>query len=128
MALLESDPLDILLDDDGDIIVDPVRGITFVSGLAGVAQLVRIAIRLFRGEWFLDLDAGVPYFQTILGKKYDAATLRAELVKAVVDVPGVAEILNITLEFDGATREASVSLALRTEFGDTVVELELTHA
>lgn len=128
MALLESDPLDVLLGEDGDIVVDPVLGVTFVSGIAGVAQLVKISLRLFLGEWFLDLDAGVPYFQTILGKKYDAVTLRAEMVKAVVSVPGVVEILSLTLEFDGATREASVSLALRTEFGDTVVELELTNA
>lgn len=127
MAILETDPLDILLDDDGDIIVDPVVGITFVSGLDGVAQLVKIALRLFRGEWFLDLDAGVPYFQSILGKKYDAVALRAEIVTAVMGVPCVTEIIELTLDFDGETRTASVSVSLRTQFGDTVVELELLN-
>lgn len=128
MALLETDPLDILLDDDGDIVVDPINGITFVSGIDGVAQLVRIALRLFRGEWFLDLDAGVPYLQTILGQKFNAETLREEIVKAVVVVEGVVEITELTIDFDNATREVSVAVALRTQFGDTVVELELSNA
>lgn len=127
MALLETDPVDIKLDEDGDIDMDPELGFTFVSGIDGIAQLVKIALRLFRGEWFLDLDAGVPYFQTILGFKYDAAALRGEIERAVV-VPEVVSIAEITLEFDGATRTASVAVDLRTRFGDTVVELELTNA
>ena len=33
-------------------------------------QALNINLLLFRGEWFLDLDAGIPYFQEIFQKGF----------------------------------------------------------
>lgn len=124
MALLETDPLDILLTADGDWAMGP-DGLTFVSGIDGVAQLILIGLRLFQGEWMFDLDAGVPYFQSILGEKFSADVLHDEVTKVIVGTPGVVEILNLSITYDGTTRRSAVTASVRTEFGDTEIETEV---
>lgn len=121
MALLETDFLDARLDTDGDIYIGP-NGPEWISGIEGVTQLVAIAIQLFRGEWFLNLDAGVPYFQEILARKYDPVLARQRLLEEINTVPGVVEVLSLELEFEAATREMRVRVKLRTAFGDTEVD------
>lgn len=118
MALLETDPLDAKFDADGDLYIGP-NGPEFTYGIDGVAHLVRIRIQLFKGEWFLNLDAGVPWFQEILGKKFDRALVRQRLLEQVEKVPGVVAVLSLDIEFDVATRSMSVTFKLRTAFGDT---------
>lgn len=118
MALLETDYLDARLDDDGDVYIGADGG-EWISGIDGVAQLVRIAIQLFKEEWFLNLDAGMPWMQEILGQKYDEALLRQRLLEQILKTPGVVEVLLLEVSFDASTRTLSVRHELRTEFGDT---------
>lgn len=118
MALLETDFLDVRLDEDGDIYIGP-NGPELWGGIDAVAQLVAIAIRLWKGEWFLDLDAGVPWIQEILGKKVDAALVRQRLLEQILKTPGVVEVLMLEIDYDPSDRTLSVTHKLRTEFGDT---------
>lgn len=115
--MLETDPIDILLDDDGDLLIDG-DGLHFSSGLQGVAQAVRIRLRLFAGEWFLNLDAGVPWWE-ILGEKPNDVLLRQRLIEAIRGTPGVVEVLQLAIAWDGPRRRVTVTYALRTAFGDT---------
>ena len=118
MALLETDPLDVALDADGDILID-ADGLHFVSGIDGVAQLVKIAVRLFKAEWYLDIEAGMPWFEEILGEKFDDALTRQRLNEVILGVPGVVEIRQLTIVPPTKDRDLSVTYALRTAFGDT---------
>lgn len=118
MTILSTDPLDLLFDDDGDLLIDG-DGLHFATGLEGVAQCVGVRLLMFRDEWFLNLDAGIPYYDEILGEKYDEVIVRRRLVEAIVGTPGVIEVLSLSLSFDNSTRKLSVSYKLRTEFGDT---------
>lgn len=122
---LESDPLDLKLDTTGDLaLVD--GDLVFISGVDAVAQLVKIVIQMFQGEWFLDIEAGVPWFQDILGQKYDQPRIRAAIRGAILSVSEVTSILSLETSFTSSTRALSVSFSVRTTFGDTtgVVVLE----
>lgn len=116
-TLLEDDPLDAAFDDDGDL--DLEGGAKFTSGIEGVTQLVGIAIKLFKEEWFLNLDKGMPWFQEILGEKYDEVNARRRLSEKILAVPGMVEIISLEMSFDATTRKMSVTHELRTQFGDT---------
>lgn len=118
MALLEADPVDILLDEDGDIVLDE-NGLHFVSGLDGIVQAVRYRLSLFRGEWFLNLDVGVPWYDEIIGEHFDEALVRRRVAEAINDVEGIVEITELTAKYDNKTRTISVTWAARTLFGDT---------
>lgn len=117
-ALLETDPIDILLDEDGDLVLDG-DGLHFVSGLAAVVQGIRFRLGLFRGEWFLNLDVGVPWYDEVLGEHFDEAHVRQLVADAINDTPGVKEITELTVKFDNKTRLITVTWAATTLFGDT---------
>lgn len=117
MPLL-TEPVDIALDIDGDLEV--TNDARLVAGSEGVKQLISVALQLFKGEWFLDLNSGMPYWQDILGRKFDEATLRAAVRDAILGVAGVSEIVKLTVTWDGTTRTAAIAWRVQTSFGDTV--------
>jgi hypothetical protein len=125
---LESDRIDLLLGDDGDLELDPITfDLTFSTGLRAVAQSCQIALNLVRGEWFANLDDGFPYFEregvpkeiAILGQKFNQAKAVAAFTTALLDVDGVVEVKKLEVSFDKTTRMMSVNWVVRTEFGDT---------
>jgi hypothetical protein len=124
--MLESDYLDLKIDPEtGDLAIGPDGGFVMVSGREGVAQLVRIRLKLFKDEWFLNLDAGVPYYDEILGEKFSDLTLRRLITEQIMGkhglarVPGVVGISSLGIEYDARLRRAIVTWIILTEFGDT---------
>jgi hypothetical protein len=117
-TLLSTDPLDIKLKDDEDLFVDPALGLVFISGLPAVAQLIKIALRMFVGEWFLNLDAGDRALE-MLGQKYNADQFVAAVTPVVLAVPAVVAVQSIAPSYDSVARKASISFAAQAQFGDT---------
>ena len=121
---LLDEPRDLLIGEDNDLVI--VNGdLAFARGVSGVAQECRIAVQLFAEEWFLDLDAGIPYLQSIL------AAGRPEVVRLIAKkeyreellaVDGVIEILLLDTEFDPELRKLTVTWQVRTALGDTPVD------
>jgi hypothetical protein len=123
MALLATDPIDILLDPNtGDMLLDANNSPQLSRGLPAVAQGIRIAVGMFRGEWFLNLLTGMPYFQSILGKRYNNAQIRALYRDAILKVPGVARLASLTATFDRPTRNVTVTWEAVAVFGGTVTD------
>jgi hypothetical protein len=120
--MLETDPVDIALDADGDLEIDPLNGLAFVAGLEGVEQLCRIAVQMFMGEWFADLDEGVDWFGKILGQRFNENVIRAEIRRVLLMVPNVTEVLAVLPSFDRATRVCDIKWQTRTVWGDTSVD------
>ncbi len=122
---LATDPIDFELDDDFQLIV-PIR---FVSGLAAVRQGVRIRLRMARGEWFLNLDVGVPWDptddgvvtedQAILGNpRFDSGLINSAIRRAIERTPNVIQVTEIRSSFDNGARAVTVTWSARTAFGD----------
>lgn len=116
----------------GDLIF-PLR---YTTGVEAVAQAIRIRLLVCRGEWFLDLDNGVPYLaregvpatSAILGQKFDRLKALAAFRAAILDAPGVTPegLTKLAVEYDGATRTMSLSFEVVTAYGRIIVsELEL---
>ena len=129
MANLITDSIDLPLDADGDL--DVFAPLT--SGLAGVAQSVRVRLLLFKGEWFANLDAGIPYLprdgvtesEAILGQRFSDTKIRAAFRTAILSAPSVTSLPRLDVTFDAATRTLRVSWRAITTFGDTTDSLEL---
>ena len=59
---------DLLLSSDHDLaIID--FDLQLTTDQQAIAQRVKQSLLLFKGEWFLDRDLGVPYYEDILGTK-----------------------------------------------------------
>jgi hypothetical protein len=99
----------------------------YVNNAACVAQLILTRLKLFAGEWFLDIVAGVPYGGfplnsnviaegTILANKYNG-TQDLAIQAVILATPGVSEISAYSREYDSATRAFTVDATVITIFG-----------
>ena len=117
---LETDALDLLLDDQNDLVIED-GDFVFARGITGVMQLCRIAMLMVAGEWFLDLDAGVPYWDKILGFKPALAKNAARLAinSELLGVPGVISVTKLEIEYVGANRSLEITWQVKTALGET---------
>lgn len=108
---------DLKLDITGDFAI--VNGdLVLTSGLDAIRQSLMIRLEFFQGEWFLDITAGLPYLQEILGvKNPNPNVLDAVFRKAILATPGITSINTLTITLDRATRRATVALSVNTDLG-----------
>ncbi len=77
----------------GDLYLNPNGTVQLTASLSeDVAQELWIRLRLFRGEWFLDPDQGIPYFESILGQKTPLSVIGQIFRSAILSVPGIASL------------------------------------
>jgi len=108
--------MDIALDSTGDIEV--VNGETrLVEGLEAIQQHLTIRLRLFRGEWFLNLEVGVPYFESVLKKNPDPVELDDVFKVAILQTPGVEILFEFSVDFQPGLRKLRIDFAADTTEG-----------
>lgn len=125
MAVDATAPLTFKLDSTGDLDFDTSLGMSTLTGLEATVQSIKVACALFKGEWFWDLEAGVPYLQDILGHAYDQQAVLAIFRRQILTVPNVLQIIEIGSVFDSANRTLTVTFEVSTEFGEAQDEVTL---
>lgn len=88
-----------------------------IGDAASIPQAIRLRLKFFKGEWFLDRDAGIPFFQDVLVKNPDPNVLQSVFRKALLDTPGVNAINELSLTRDAATRRLVLSFRVDTDAG-----------
>lgn len=127
---LSTDPIDWLLAADGDVSLGPTYGadLKWTTGVAAVIQGIRVALQMIRGEWFLDDEEGVPYYErpgvpaadALIGQaRFNELKAIAAFREAIERAPGVNQILKLSVSLNKATRKLSCVWAVRTVFGDS---------
>lgn len=121
------------LDSNGDYTFGKRNGNFFVNSPDAAGQAVKTRLMLFRGEWFLDINAGLPYNSQVLGagtvRTYDAA-IQAEILNTQgITETGVRNVVSKIIDYassvDPVTRKAKVSCKIDTIFGRTFLETTL---
>jgi len=108
--------MNIGLTDDQDIeIID--ANLSIVTKIEELRQLIKQVLLSFQGDWFLDLNLGLPYFQTILAKATSIAAVESIYLDALVAIPGVLDIVSFNLVFNPATRKADITFSAITSDG-----------
>lgn len=131
--MLSTDGVCFALDDDGQLIV-PLRRI---SGVPAVRQGIHCRLRMFKKEWFLDLDQGVPWIEDenrpnddhILGAQFNIEKARFHIRRAILSTPATSpESLSINMEYDGTTRALSIEYNVTAVFDDVPQGLPISDA
>ena len=108
--------MNLYLDDNNDIrFVD--GDLPTVEGLEEIRQLVKQTLGSVKGEWFLDLDQGLPYFQTIFKKSTSLAAIESIYLEAIGNIPGILDITSFNMEFDPKYRKLNISFTANTTDG-----------
>jgi len=97
-----------------------------VAGVASIAQECAILLRTFKGEWFADLDEGVPYIPDLIQSKPSDDQVLAIIRPLLEGVPGVTGIASLAIVRSG--RSATITAELETDTGelaDLAAEIEV---
>ena len=105
------------LDSNNDLLVRGGSLLTVADG-AEIVQHVRSRLLFYLGEWFLDIDAGVPYFQEIFTKPANLANIESIFKSKILRTPGVKRLTDFSMIYEGgSSRTLSVSFSAETTFG-----------
>lgn len=94
----------------------------FVTGADAVAQHLKIRLRFFSGEWFLDTRIGIPYFASFFVKQPNLSAIESIYRRAITTTPGVDKLERYDQTFDRDTRELSVSFSARLAGDDVATD------
>lgn len=101
--------------------MDLVNGkLSWVTGADAKAQAIEMKLATWLGEegTVYDRSAGVPYLQTIFGRRApDLTAVQAIIEAQVLAVPGILSI-QLDLDYDQTTRVLSVTGTARAAEGD----------
>lgn len=101
----------------GDLAIEGGR-LVVVRGADEIRQNWFIRVRTFQGEWFLDQNIGVPYFdvpqattRAVTNKLLTRPGLQAIFADVTRNTPGVIRVDSVVVDdINVATREASVTV------------------
>lgn len=108
-----------------DLVLDAAGALALVTDAEAVGQHAKQRLMTYRGEWFLDTSAGLPWVQSILVRPFDAAVAASYVKSETLGTPGVTGILAFDATVDAATRGYLVRrLRMQTAF-DVAVTLNM---
>jgi hypothetical protein len=97
------------------------------TGSESTEQRLRCKLLYIYGEWFLDTDGGVPWWQPdgsdtkpIMGVSRDLRYAESVLKAAIVSVPGVKSLDAFLLNFNATTRKLAVSCTVTDDDGNPI--------
>lgn len=82
-----------------------------------VAQRLRIRLLTFMGEWFADVNYGIPYYQRILARKPTKSAVDQIFQQAILAEEGVREITSFSSTY--TNRVYSATFRVRVDGGET---------
>lgn len=83
-----------------------------------VAQAVLTRLKLWQGEWFVDITDGTPYETQILGPRY-GKNPDAAIKQRILGTPNVTAITAYSSQFSDKTRQLTVTATIDTTYGST---------
>lgn len=89
-----------------------------------VKQRLKQALLTFKGEWFLNVDLGIPYYESILGEKNSLQAIRSIFISSIGKVEGVREITEFELKYNDDTRLVSIIFSVIDSFNN-LIEIEI---
>lgn len=106
---------------DGEPILDSSGNIKIIEDVESLSENIDQRLQLFKGKYFMDTTAGIPYFEDIIKKPVDpglaASILNAEILKE----PEVTSIGQVSADLDRNTRSFKYDATINSVFGSLEV-------
>lgn len=93
-----------------------------INSPQAVAQVVKTYLKLFLGEWYLNVNDGTPWFQGVLGFHSQAEADEA-LQQTILSLPGIQNLTNWSSSVSPINRQYSATGTLYTIYGTTPLVL-----
>jgi hypothetical protein len=103
--------VDLLLDASNDLVVRNFD-LVLTNDKEILPQRIKQMLQTFKGEWFLDNDLGIPYFQEVLGQTKALDVVRSIFIDAVQNVEGVKELVDFDMRFNNKLRTFEMDMVV----------------
>lgn len=108
-----------------DLALDPTSGdlaltdgeATAAHGLDAIAQLARISLDLWRGEWFWNAAEGLPMVGRVMARGTPLEEIKSVFRRALLTVPGVQAVNSLEVVRANTTRSLQVIFTAKTSAG-----------
>ncbi len=105
-----------------DLSLTPTKNLRFTgTNVEFVSQKIENKLKFFQRNWYLDYEAGIPYFDVIFKKNPDINLVTTILRRQIETIPEVQEILMFDVEYNTSTRTYSVYIETQVDDEETVV-------
>ena len=111
------------LDNTGDIAIESGR-LVIVSDVQAIKTQLQVRLNLVKGNWFLDLNEGLDYFGSILGKKQVDIELTSQFKRAILSTQGIDKLISFSAVF-GDNRQLEVTFKAITVFGMPITDADI---
>jgi hypothetical protein len=116
-----------------DLALDPMtndlllveRSAVLVDDVDQIAQNLAIRLRFFLGEWYLNVLAGIPYFEYFFVKAPNQIQVESFLLDEIANTKGVEQVTDFSSTYDGASRTFGVKFSAKTINGEIAIDQEL---
>jgi hypothetical protein len=90
------------------------------SYLQYMQQKVRAVLSLFKGEWYLNANVGLPYIPTDFNNDSHRSILETAIRVRIAGITGIKKLVSFETSFDQKTRLLSVKFIAQCENGETL--------
>jgi hypothetical protein len=115
---------DLAFDNAGDLLIEDYD-ISFVSGVDQIVQNLAFRLRFFLGEWYLDTEAGIPYYQDFFIKAPNQIRVESVLKQEILNTEGIVDLTAFSSDFNSSLRKFSVIFSASTNEGIINLEVEV---
>lgn len=87
----------------------------------------RLIVKLYTwfGEWFLNVNEGTPWRQSILGKNRSKQTIDSILIERITSEPEVEQLVSFTSSIDNQYRIYSMNFVVKSSNNQEQIPIEL---
>jgi|APSaa5957512622_1039677.scaffolds.fasta_scaffold401445_1 hypothetical protein len=107
---------DLKLDSNGDLDLQDYD-LVGVAGVDEVQQHLTVGLRLFRGEWYLDEAAGVPYYRDVLIGAPNIRLVESLFRIEIMSTAEVERLNSFEMTYDRSARTLAVDFECTTSEG-----------
>lgn len=83
-----------------------------LSEIDYVVQKIKRRLRIIKGEWFLDANAGISYYEDVLVKNPDLAKIKILYIRALQEITEITQIEKLDMTLDSAKRKLNINIEL----------------
>lgn len=89
-------------------------GSQFNSQHREIEEHLEQRLRTLFGDWFLDTSLGIPYFEEVFQKPFNASVVESIFINEILATPGVVRLIEFNMEIDKGTRFLKPSFKAET--------------
>lgn len=112
------------LDTNGDLAIENTR-LVLIQGADEVRQMLQTRLLTVRGEWFLNLLEGVPYYEDFFKKQVNINIITSVLKKHIRETRGVLKLLEFNIDSITSDRLFSVNFSVQSQDGNISTGIQI---